>query len=206
MASVFVVLVGVVGWGIGHHTSSGSAEPATRRVLPTTTTSTAPTTAASTTTTVPDPGLLPQTRDFPPSNGPLVDAGVQGLWQAIVTDNPSAGMPFFFPLSAYLQVKAISNPALDWQNRLVANYQQDIHHLHSLLGSGAAQAQLVSFDIPSSRAEWIVPGVEYNKIGYWRVYGSTIHYQLDGQSGSFTVTSLISWRGVWYVVHLGTIR
>jgi hypothetical protein len=33
-----------------------------------------------------------------------------------------------------------------------------------------------------------------------------MQYELDGQTGSFPVTSLISWRGEWYVVHLGAIR
>ena len=30
-------------------------------------------------------------------------------------------------------------------------------------------------------------------------------YDLDGQTRSFGVASLISWRGEWYVVHLGAI-
>jgi hypothetical protein len=30
-------------------------------------------------------------------------------------------------------------------------------------------------------------------------------YQLDGQTRSFGIASLISWRGEWYVVHLGAI-
>ena len=50
------------------------------------------------------------------------------------------------------------------------------------------------------------PGEEYNKLSYWRVYGTTLYYTEDGQGNSFPVTSLISWRGEWYVMHLGEIR
>jgi hypothetical protein len=184
-------LLAACGGGSQSHAASGN-RPST-------------TTTASTTTTTTDPGTLPQTRDEPVANGAQFNAGVNGLWTAVVTDNPAAAMPFFFPLSAYLQVKAISNPAGDWQNRLVAAYTRDIHNLHLSLGSEATQAQLVGIDVPQSQAEWIVPGVEYNKIGYWRVYGTRVRYTVDGQTRSFAVASLISWRGEWYVVHLSSI-
>jgi hypothetical protein len=182
----------------------GSQAPsATPPRSPSTSAPTATTTAPTTTTT--DPGTLPQTRDEPVPSGAQFDAGVNGLWTAVLTDNPGAAMPFFFPLSAYLQVKAISNPASDWQNRLVAAYTRDIHNLHLNLGPNAAQAQLAGIDVPQSQAQWINPGVEYNKIGYWRVYGTRVRYTLNGQARSFAVASLISWRGEWYVVHLSSI-
>jgi len=80
-----------------------------------------PTTApAPTTTTEPDPQFLPQTPDKPSASSARFIAGSGALWQAIVTDNPDAAMPFFFPLGAYQQVKAISNPESDWRTRLVA--------------------------------------------------------------------------------------
>ena len=52
----------------------------------------------------------------------------------------------------------------------------------------------------------LATGEESNKLSYWRVYRTTLHYTEDGQDMSFPVTSLISWRGEWYVVHLGAIR
>ena len=59
---------------------------------------------------------------------------------------------------------------------------------------------------PDSQAVFVQPGEESNKGSYWRVYGTTVQYQVDGQTGSFPVTSMISWRGEWYVVHLASIR
>jgi len=193
-----------------------AATTATTSAAPTTAstsgTATAPTTsptntptAAPTATTV-DPGTLPQTDEKPTASGAEFDANVHALWQAIVRDDPSLARPFFFPLSAYLQVKDISNPAGDYQSRLIANYEQDIHTLHAQLGDAASRAQLTGMSVPNDQAQWITPGTEYNKGSYWRVYGSTLNYTVDGQSRSFPLTSLISWRGQWYVVHLGQVR
>ncbi len=106
------------------------------------TTTTAP---AATTTTVAagaDPGALPQTDERPTASGATFTAGVDGLWEAIRQDKPELAMPFFFPKSAYLQVKAISDPAGDYQNRLIANYEEDIHTLHAQLGANAATREL----------------------------------------------------------------
>jgi hypothetical protein len=220
-----LVLAGILGTALvsggAARVTTSTADVAERTVTvpttPSTTGSTAAsttvapsTTAAATTTTVlaatEDPGALPQTDEKPVASGATFEAGVQGLWQAVQQDRPELGMPFFFPKSAYLQVKAIADPATDYEHRLVANYEQDIHSLHAQLGAGAAGAQLTGIDVPDAQAVLVQPGEESNKLSYWRVYGSTVHYTEDGQSNSFAVTSLISWRGEWYVVHLGEIR
>ncbi|MFI5046119.1 MAG: hypothetical protein ACHQIG_03570 [Acidimicrobiia bacterium] len=177
----------------------------TRGAAGTTTAPKATTAPTTTTTTTVDPGSLPQTDAKPTASGPTFDAGVRALWQAIVRDDPDAGHAFFFPRAAYLQVKAISDPGGDYQNRLLANFADDVHTLHAKLGADAARAQFVRVDVPD-QAVWVVPGQEYNQLPYWRVYGTTLHYSVDGVEQSFPVTSLISWRGEWYVVHLGAIR
>ena len=160
------------------------------------------TTLAPTTTTTLDPGSLPQTTQEPTDSDPMFLAGVQDLWQAIVSDDPQVGLPFFFPLSAYLQVKAISDPAADYQNRLIAAYFRDIHAAHQSLGPGAAQAEFAGISVPPT-AHWVPPGREYNKIGYWQVLYPVIHYREGAASGQLSIYSLISWRGEWYIVHFG---
>jgi hypothetical protein len=164
--------------------------------------------AAATTTTAPanDPGALPQTDEHPSASGATFTAGVDALWEAIRKDDPALGLPFFFPERAYLQVKAINDPAGDYQHRLIANFEDDVHTLHAQLGANAANATLVGISVPDDQAVLVQPGEEYNQLPYWRVYGTTIQYEIDGRTGSFPVTSLISWRGQWYVVHLGAIR
>jgi hypothetical protein len=171
-------------------------------------TSAAASTTAVPTTTAPasDPGALPQTDEHPTASGATFTAGVDGLWEAIKQDRPELGLPFFFPKSAYLQVKSIDDPAGDFERRLVANFEDDVHALHAQLGPDGVNAKFVGITVPDDQAVFVQPGEEYNRLSYWRVYGTTMQYDVDGQQRSFPVTSLISWRGQWYVVHLGTIR
>ena len=148
-----------------------------------------------------DPGTLPQTKDKPEADTEAFRARGEALFEAILNDDPDRAMPAFFPRAAYEQVKAISNPASDWKWRLVANFKRDIHVIHFKLGRKSTALRFVSLDVgPGPR--WVDPGEEGNKLGYWRVYGSHLRYVVDGQEKSIDVTSLISWRGEWYVVHL----
>lgn len=156
---------------------------------------------ATTSTTV-DPGTLPQTRQLPSASDPAFQARIADLWSAILDGEPSLAARAFFPLSAYIQVKGISDPVHDYQTRLVANFDQDIMSLHSEIGGSAT---FVSVTVPDS-AQWILPGVEYNKGSYWRVFGTRVDFQTGGRPGHLTIASMISWRGQWYVVHLLSIR
>jgi hypothetical protein len=153
-----------------------------------------------------DPGTLPQTRDKPAASGAAFDAGVAALWDGIVSDDPERAMPFFFPVTAYEQVKAITNASSDWRRRLVAAYKRDIHALHKRLGEHAGDARFVRADVPQERARWVEPDEESNKLGYYRVYGTRLVYEVEGKEKALEVTSLISWRGQWYVVHLSGFK
>lgn len=160
------------------------------------------TSVASTRSDAGDPGSLPQTRDKPPAASAELETRARSLWDAITHDDPDRALPFFFPVTAYEQVKAIPSPASDWRRRLVAAYKRDIHGLAKRLGDKAESAKFVRLDVPDERARWVEPNEESNKLGYWRVYGTRIVYELDGKEKSIDISSLISWRGDWYVVHL----
>jgi hypothetical protein len=149
-----------------------------------------------------DPGTQPQTRDKPKASGEAFNTRMAMLWEAITHDDPERAIPAFFPVTAYEQVKAIPSPASDWRRRLVAAYKRDIHALHTRLGETATRAKFVRTIVPEERARWVEPNEETNKLGYYRVYGTRILYEVDGKERSFDVSSLISWRGEWYVVHL----
>ena len=153
-----------------------------------------------------DAGALPQTHERPEPSGAAFDARTLGLWDAIVKDDPALAMPFFFPLAAYEQVKAIQHPARDWTLRLVAAYVRDIHDLHARLGANAARARLTRVEVPMARARWVEPGEEYNKIGYYRVFSTKLRGEADGHAVTVDVASLISWRGEWYCVHLSGVK
>ena len=153
-----------------------------------------------------DAGALPQTHDEPTASGEIFDTRARLLWDAIVTDDPELGIPFFFPAAAYEQVKAIAHPLADWRRRLVANFTRDIHALHAELGAHPTEARFVRVEVPSGRARWIEPGEEGNKLGYYRVFGTKLRFEEGGREQTFDMTSLISWRGEWYVVHLSGFK
>lgn len=157
---------------------------------------------AMTTAAGDEAGKLPQTKDKPPASSPALDARAATLWDAVAHDDPDRAMPFFFPVTAYAQVKDVSNPASDWRSRLVSAYKRDIHGLAKRLGKSADTAKFVRLEVQEERAKWVEPQEEYNKIGYYRVYGTKLVYDVDGKERSFEISSLISWRGEWYVVHL----
>jgi hypothetical protein len=153
----------------------------------------------------PPPGSLPQTSRLPSSHTPMFRAEMKALWTGIRTGKVSAALPAFFPLGAYKQVKAIADPAADYQARLIGEYNLDIASAHALLGSDAQAARLVGVQVPADYAHWVDPGACYNGIGYYEVPNSRVVYREDGQLQSFGIASMISWRGVWYVVHLGAV-
>jgi hypothetical protein len=199
--------------GVGSATTPPPTTTITPAAAPATTVTPAPsptaTAPATTATTVPptttDAGTLPQTTQLPAAADALFQARVRDLWRAVVDGNPAEAHSFFFPLSAYIQVKGISDPVHDYQTRLIANFDQDVQSLHASLGASAGSATFTGVTVPQA-AQWIVPGVEYNKGSYWRVYGTSVSYLAGGRNRSFPITSMISWRGEWYVVHLGAIR
>jgi hypothetical protein len=153
----------------------------------------------------PSPGSLPQTHVFPPATGARFRSLMASLWAGVVADSVSLALPAFFPKAAYVQLKAIGSAASDWSGRLVGDYRLDVGAAHALLGAGAAGAQLVSVNVTSSYGHWVEPGVCYNSIGYYEVPNARVVYREGGQLRSFGIASMISWRGQWYVVHLGAV-
>lgn len=148
-----------------------------------------------------DPGRLPQTRALPSARTRAFRERMAALWRGITTDSPAAAMPAFFPRSAYVQAKAVADPAADYRQRLLSAYRADIRAAHTLLGVGAARARLLYVSVPREWA-WIGPGACYNRVGYWHAPGTRLVYREQGRVRSFGIYSLISWRGQWYVVHL----
>ena len=151
------------------------------------------------------PGSLPQTRVRPPAGGAALAARMADLWRAVQSGLLAAAVPAFFPRGAYIQLKAIPSAASDWQSRLLHDFGLDIRAAHALLGRHASEARLVSVEVPESYAHWVPPGVCFNSIGYYEVPNARVLYRAGGHIRSFGIASMISWRGAWYVVHLGAI-
>lgn len=151
------------------------------------------------------PGTLPQTAALPSPHTRTFHGEMKALWQGVVTNSLRPALPAFFPEAAYARLKGIVNPRGDWQGRLVADYRLDIRAAHHLLGSRPTHARLVRVQVPASYAHWVPPGVCANSDGYYEVPNARVVYRSGGELRSFGIASMISWRGVWYIVHLGAV-
>ncbi len=150
----------------------------------------------------PDPAELPQTNEKPQLNSEHFKKLGPALFAAILNDDPDSALSYFFPKAAYAQVKAIKNPAVDWERRLVAAFRRDVHEYHRGLKSGSGPSFL-SLEISEPNTRWMKRGEEGNRIGYFRTVRASLRYQdASGLERFWLVSSLISWRGEWYVVHL----
>ncbi len=153
----------------------------------------------------PPAGTLPQTHQLPSSHTRQFAAEIAALWRGIRTGSLRAALPAFFPEAAYEQVKAIADPHSDYVDRLVGDYALDLQAAHALLGPRPARARLREVIVPAAYAHWVPPGSCYNRVGYYEVPNARLVYDDAGGRRSFGIASMISWRGVWYVVHLGAI-
>jgi hypothetical protein len=146
---------------------------------------------------------LPQTEARPSVTDQRFKQRMQRVADAILTGNSAAARVSFFPLVAYAQVKDVQKPERDYRYRLLANFERDVREYRKLLGRDAEGAEFLGVDVPDARVEWMKPGKEGNRLGYFRVLRSKLRFRLSsGKERSLELTSLISWRGEWYVVHL----
>jgi len=146
---------------------------------------------------------LDQTDQRPTLTSASFQKRVELVARAILTGDVEPALPAFFPLVAYQQVKDVAKPERDYKFRLLANFKRDILEYHHALGAVATESKFDSVIVSEKDAKWMAPGSEGNKLGYFRVLRSRLRFTLPtGRSREFELTSLISWRGEWYVVHL----
>jgi hypothetical protein len=150
-------------------------------------------------------GALPQTERVPSATTPCFHAIVRALWRGVRSASYGAARYAFFPLKAYVQVKAVGDPAVDYRDRLVAEYDLDLVAAHELLAPAPKRARLLRVIVPRKYVHWVPPGACDNRFGYYEVPNSRLVYRVGDDVRSFAIASLISWRGIWYVVHLGAV-
>ena len=148
-------------------------------------------------------GARHQTQAMPRTDGAAFRNLIADVWLSVTTGKPAYGLPAFFPEAAYEQVKAIADPAYDWRTRLWYDYAIDVAAAHKVVGSDARVVKVV---VPAEYALWIPVGVCTNSIGYWHVPGARVEYEKNGHLESIGIASMISWRGVWYLIHFGGVH
>ena len=146
---------------------------------------------------------LDQTDQRPTLASPSFQKRVASVARAILSGDVEPALSAFFPLVAYQQVKDVAKPERDYKFRLLANFKRDLLEYHHALGAAAGESKFEGITVSEKDAKWMPPGSEGNKLGYFRVLRSRLRFTLPtGRSREFELTSLISWRGEWYVVHL----
>jgi len=146
---------------------------------------------------------LPQTDERPSVTSPAFVKRLELVFSAIVANDPAIAEPAFFPQIAYEQVKDIKSPGADWNSRLLRAFGRNIHAYHKDLGDNPAGCRLLGIEIDEARVKVMAKGKEGNKLPYHRVTRSKIRWaDASGKERTFELTSLISWRGEWFVVHL----
>jgi len=147
--------------------------------------------------------VLDQTKDRPSTTSPAFEARMQLLWKAIVKNDPTIADAVFFPVVAYEKVKDIKKPAADHKSRLLKAFARNIKEYHDDIGPDPDKTKLLGIDVDEKRVKWMEPGKEGNKLGYFRVTRNKIRYaNAAGEEKTLELTSLISWRGEWFIVHL----
>ena len=130
---------------------------------------------------------------------------MRALWRGIRTGSTRGAVYAFFPLRAYEQVKGIGDPRGDYLGRLLVDYRLDLDAAHDVVGAGASAARLIRAIVPAGYVHWVAPGACYNRLGYYEVPNARLVYRSGGHVRSVGIASMIAWRGVWYVVHLGAV-
>lgn len=154
-----------------------------------------------------DGKTLPQTEDKPSLESPAYKKRMQLVWDAIVANDATIAEPSFFPKPAYELVKDIEKPGADWKARLMKAFARNVGEYHKKLGDEPKALTFLGVDIDEKRVKWIEPRKEGNKIGYWRVTRNKLRYRdPSGSERSLELTSMISWRGEWFVVHLNGFK
>lgn len=125
------------------------------------------------------------------------------LFDAIVHDDPSRALDFFFPRDAFLLVKGITDPGALY-DRIQRAYVKDIHILHAELAD-LDKARFVRLEL-SRRRSWVVPREESNRLPYWAQRHNAIVYQVGKEERRIEVRTMIAWDDEWYITHLREFR
>jgi hypothetical protein len=123
----------------------------------------------------------------------------KGLLDAVVHNDIERARGFFFPREPFTPLKDAKDPDAYWLH-LFEVYKRDIHALHTR-GIDWSDAQFVAFELGTT-PQWVAPGEEANKVGYYRTWGAKLRYRAEGKLHTIKVHTIISWQNGWYVTHL----
>ena len=184
--------VSLLVWGLSRtHTPANAATSTTIR---STTTS-----SSTTTTTLP----LVQTLTKPPLHDPALDQRMAHLFYGLRDYNNTEADLAFLPMRYYVVLKQGGGNEADWKNRLIGHYHAQLAQLRAQFRGVLPGSTYNGYLIKSATAHTVPVGAEENKAPYWQVYMTTMAFKdKNGNSHTFIINTMISFRGAWYVVHV----
>jgi hypothetical protein len=151
---------------------------------------------------VPDAATLgdPTLDALPASVSDDLTTRAKHLLEAIAHDDPALATDIVFPRDAYVEVKDAADPGKQWDTKVMALFQKQVHLLHKRT-KGVERAQFVTFEIGEPVVQ-AVPKKHDLRRSLWRVRHSRLTYAIEGKAAHFDVLELTSWQGAWYITKL----
>lgn len=137
---------------------------------------------------------------LPPSESDDLTTRARHFLEAVAKDDPTLAMDFLFPRDAYLLAKDTNDPGKQWDNKVMAAFQKQIHLLYKRTKS-VDHAQFSGFEIGQPIAQ-VVPKRHDLRLTLWRVRHSRLSFTIDGKAAHFDLGELMSWKGAWYLTQV----
>jgi hypothetical protein len=135
----------------------------------------------------------------PPMESESLQELAKGLLDAVVHDDVKRARGFFFPREPFTPLKDVKDPDAYWVHLFEA-YERDIHTLHKRRRDWS-DVQFAAFEL-GTMPQWVAPGEEANKVGYYRTWGAKLRYRANGELHTIKLHTIISWQKGWYITHL----
>ncbi|MCC6213586.1 MAG: hypothetical protein IT376_01870 [Polyangiaceae bacterium] len=148
-----------------------------------------------------DPGC-PENRCLAPDAADDLARKAALLVEALTARDPSPAEPCFFPLEPFLVLKAARAPGR-YHGLLLDTFRRDVSALAEAATDGGRDAPGARvLRVHAVAPEWIPPGREQNRVGYYRARRVLVRWAAGGRERELLVATAITWNGRWFVTHL----
>ncbi len=134
---------------------------------------------------------------------PSLAARAQAVFAALERGDAAAADALYFPRAPFLALKGGKNPAR-YYKYLLDVYHADLAKVarrHALW----SRTRLLGLDVAATPV-WVEPGQESNALGYYKLRGAALRYELNGEPFEIVIDTMITWQGRWYITHLAPVK
>ena len=153
---------------------------------------------STTTTTVPTQSMVK-----PLAHDHALDIRMRQFYTGLRDNNNALCDKAFLPMMDYVALKQGGGNQADWRNRLMYHFHLQLAQLRKRFAASLPGSTYNGYRIPYSTAHTVRVGAEENKAPYWQVFMTTMAFHdKNGRGHNFTINTLISFRGEWWIVHV----